>query len=83
MEPLKLSGVQCGDGFRHAGWFANSLGVDSADSEVVGVCFKEPGHWVFTDLNGVIVALSPVFSTNLTSTKLTVKKGKEGDNFRR
>lgn len=25
MELLKLSGVQCSDGVRHAGWFADSL----------------------------------------------------------
>lgn len=67
MEPLKLSGVQCSDRIRHAGWFADSMGVDSSDSEVVGVAFKQSRHWVFTDLNGVIIALGPVFSSNLTS----------------
>lgn len=67
MEPLKFSRVQCSDGIRHAGWFTDSVGVDSSDSEVVGVSFKQPRHWVFTDLYGVIITLSPVFCSNLTS----------------
>lgn len=67
MEPLKLSGVQGRDGVRHARWFADSAGIDSSDSKVVGVPFKQPGHWVFTDLYGVVVALGPVFSANLAS----------------
>lgn len=70
VEPLKLSGVQCSDRIRHAGCFADSVGVDCSDSEVVGVSFKQPRHRVFTNLYGVIIALGPVFSSNLTSTKL-------------
>lgn len=38
--------------------------VDRSHSEVVGVSFEQAGHWVFTDLNGVIVALGPVLSSN-------------------
>lgn len=82
VEPLKLSGIQCSDGVRHAGWFADSAGVDSSNSEVVRVSFKQPRHWVFTDLYGVIIALGPVFSTNLTSKKKW-KQEKRGEEFRR
>lgn len=71
VESLKLSGVQCGDRIRHARRFADSVGVNSSDSEVVRVAFKQPRHWIFTDLYGVIVTLAPVVSSNLTS-----KKGK-------
>lgn len=74
MELLKLSGVQCSDRIRHAGCFANSVRVDCSDSEVEGVSFEQPGHWVFTNLYGVIIALGPVFSSNLTSTKLRQKR---------
>lgn len=77
VEPLKLGGIQCSDGVRHAGRFADSMGVDSSNSEVVRVSFKQPRHWVFTDLYRVIIALGPVFSTNLTS-----KKMKEGEKRR-
>lgn len=69
MELPKLGGIQCSDGVRHAGWFADSMGVDGSDSEAVGVSFKQPRHGVFADLNGVIVALAPIVSSNLTSTK--------------
>lgn len=48
--------------------------VDGSDSEVVGVSFEQSGHWVFTDLNGVIVALGPIVSSNLTSTKGEAKQ---------
>ena len=75
MKPPKLGRIQCSDGIGHAGWFADSMGVDSPDSEVVGVSFKQSRHWVFTDLYGVIVALGPVVSSNLTSRKTL--KGKE------
>lgn len=77
MEPLKLSGVECSDGIRHAGRFADSVGVDSSDSEVVGVSLKQPRHRVFTDLYRVIIALGPVFCPDLTSTR-----GKEEENTR-
>lgn len=70
MQPLKLSGIQCSDRIRHAGWFADSVGVDSSDSEVVRVALKQARNWVFTDLYGVIIALGPVFSTNLTPKKI-------------
>lgn len=69
VELPKLAGIQCSDGVRHAGRLADPVGVDCSDSEVVGVSFKQPGHGEFTDLNGVIVALAPVVSSNLTSTK--------------
>lgn len=69
MERPKLAGIQGSDGVRHAGRLADPVGVDCSDSEVVGVSFEEPGHGVFTDLNGVIIALAPVVSSNLTSTK--------------
>lgn len=72
MKPLKLSGVQGSDGIRHARGFADSMRVDSSDSEVVGVSFKQPRHGVFTDLNGVVIALGPVFSANLTSVDLKI-----------
>lgn len=68
MHPLELSGVQRGDGKGHARCFADSARVDGSDSEVVGVALKQPRHRVFTNLYGVIIALSPVFSSNLTST---------------
>lgn len=45
------------------------MGVNSSDSEVEGVPFKQPRHRIFTDLYGVIVTLGPVFSSNLTSKK--------------
>lgn len=67
VEPLELSRVECSDWIRHARCFADSVGVDGSDSEVVGVSFKQSGHGVFTDLYGVIVALSPVFCSDLTS----------------
>lgn len=70
MKPLKLSGVQGSDRLRLARWFADSMRVDSSDSEVVGVSFKQASDWVFTDLNGVVIALGPVFSANLTSMDL-------------
>lgn len=79
MEPLKLSGVQCSDRIRHAGCFADSVRVDCSDSEVVGVSFKQPRHWVFTNLYWVIIALGPVFSSNLTSTKLRSKETRKGE----
>lgn len=69
MKPLKLSGVHCSDGIRHTRRFADSMGVNSSDSEVEGVPFKQPRHRIFTDLYGVIVTLGPVFSSNLTSKK--------------
>lgn len=69
MELPKLAGIQCSDGVRHAGRLADPMGIDCSDSEVVGVSFEQPRHRVFTDLNGVIVALAPVVSSNLTSTK--------------
>lgn len=69
MELPKLAGIQCSDGVRHAGSLADPVGVDCSDSEVVRVTFEQPGHGVFTDLNGVIVALAPVVSSHLTSTK--------------
>lgn len=78
MELLKLSGVQCSDGVRYAGWFADSVWVDCPDSEVVGVCLEQPRHWVFTNLYGVIIALGPVVSSNLTSTKCASKKTRKG-----
>lgn len=74
MQPLKLGGVQRGDGLRHAAGFADSFRVDGSDSEVVRVPLKQPGHGVFADLYGVIIALGPVFSSNLTSTKGKCKK---------
>lgn len=78
VELLKLSGVQRGDGIRHAAWFADSVRVDCSDSEVVGVSFEQPRHWVFTNFNGVIIALGPVFSSNLTSERLTAKETVRG-----
>lgn len=69
VEVLKLSGVQSGNRIRHARRFADSVRVDGSDSEVVGVSLKQPRHWVFTNLYGVVIALSPVFSSNLASTK--------------
>lgn len=45
------------------------MGVNSSDSEVEGVPFKQPRHRIFADLYGVIVTLGPVFSSNLTSKK--------------
>lgn len=42
--------------------------VDRPHSEVVGVSFEQAGHRVFTDLNGVIVALGPVLSSNFAPT---------------
>lgn len=66
MKLLKLGGVQGSDGVRHARSFADSMRVDGSHSEVVGVSFEQAGHWVFTDLNGVIVALGPVLSSDFT-----------------
>lgn len=74
MELSKLGGIQRSYGVGHSGWFADSMWVDSSDSEVVGVSFEQPGHGVFTDLNGVIVALDPVVGSNLTSTKSGAKQ---------
>lgn len=48
--------------------------VDGSDSEAVGVSFEQPGHGVFTDFDGVIVALGPAVSSNLTSTKGEAKQ---------
>lgn len=70
MKPLKLSGIQSSDGIGHAGRLTDSMGVDSSDSEVVGVSLKQPRHWVFTNLYRVIIALGPIFCPNLTSEKL-------------
>lgn len=78
MESLKLSGIQSSDGIRHARSFADSMRVDCSDSEVIGVSFKQSGNWVFTNLNGVIIALGPVFSSNFTSAKLRSKNTGEG-----
>lgn len=77
MKLLELSGVQGGDGVRHAGSFADSVRVHGPHSKVVGVSFEQPGHWVFTDLNGVIVALDPVVSSDLTSVKNLHRKRAE------
>lgn len=78
MKPFKLSGVQSSDGIRHAGGFTDSTGVDSSNSEVERVALKQPTHRVFTDLDGVIIALGPVFCANLTS-EILKKKLREGD----
>lgn len=67
---LKLSGVQGSDGIWHTWSFADSVGVDGSHSKVVGVSFEEPRHWVFTDLNGVVVALGPVLSSNFAPMKI-------------
>lgn len=40
VEPLKLCRIQCSNRIGHAGGFAYSPGVDSSDSEVIGVSFK-------------------------------------------
>lgn len=70
---LKLSGVQRSDGVRHARSFADSMRVDCSHSEVVGVSFEQPGHWIFADLNGVVIALDPVLCSNLTSVKIYIE----------
>lgn len=75
MKPLKLSGIQSSNWVRYAGWFANTMRVNCSDSEVVRVTLKQPGHWVFTDLNGMVVALRPVLCSDLTSRK--IEKGKK------
>lgn len=77
MKFLELGGVQGGDGVRHAGSFADSVRVHGPHSKVVGVSFKQPGHWVFTNLNGVIIALDPVVSSDLTSVKNLHRKRAE------
>lgn len=83
MKPLKLSGVQGSDGVRHAWSFADSMGVDRSHSKVVGVSFEQPGHWVFTDLNGVIVALGPVLSSNLTPMKIYIETREQKERLKR
>lgn len=67
VQPLKLGGVQGGDGVRHAARLADAAGVDGTGSEVVGVSLEQAGHRVFADLNGVVVALGPVICAHLTS----------------
>lgn len=74
MQPFKFGGVQSSDGIGHARWFADAVGIYGSDSEVVGVPFKQPRHWVFTDFNGVIIALSPVLCSNLTSEMFKERK---------
>lgn len=66
MQPLKLGGVQGGDGIGHAARLADAAGVDGSGSEVVGVSLEQAGHRVFTDLDGVVVALGPVICAHLT-----------------
>lgn len=83
MKLLKLSGVQGSDGVRHARSFADSMGVDRSHSKVVGVSFEKPGHWVFTDLNGVIVALGPVLSSNLTPMKIYIETREQKERLKR
>ena len=69
VQPLKVGGVESGDGFGHARRLADAASVDGSDSEVVGVSLEQAGHGVFTDLNGVVVALGPVLCPHLTSGK--------------
>ena len=69
VQPLELGGVQSGDGVGHAGRFADAARVDGSHSEVVGVSLEQAGDGVFTDLNGVVVALGPVLCPHLTSGK--------------
>lgn len=66
MERPELAGIQGRDGVRHAGGLADPVGVDRSHPEVVGVALEQPRHGVFTDLDGVVVALAPVVGSNLT-----------------